>query len=274
MEGFNDTEAVVNEIEKAEQSDAASQDAAPDTKVSDILDIGGVEKFKFKDKEWTPQDLEKAILMQSDYTKKTQAIAQERKFYDNLAIDLNRVKADNSLAAQFKAVYPGKFHAYLDHVLRNQEEQKSEQKQNQAQEQYAKLDPKTEERLARFEQDLQERRIEAINSELDQKFEKLSKKYPFADEETAIARADAYLKSLAEGETITEEAWDQIFKSVHDRNQKRYDEFYSKRVQEQKSANARGRDVAPGGGTVGHAPKTPKTIREASAMALQELNAT
>lgn len=219
-----------------------------------VFDLDSAEKFKWQGREWTTKELQSAYMAHSDYTRKTQALAEERKFYDNLSVDLEAVKHNPALMSEFKRVYPEKFHTYLNYV-------QSKQTEMQAQNQTQGIDPQFKERFERLERQLHEKEVSAIEAELDAKFQKFSSKYPMADEEAVVARAQAM---LTRGDKLTDETWDNLWKSVHDRNQKLADDYYSKKIKEQKSASQKAKDVGSGGGTVGHAPFKPKTLKEAT----------
>jgi hypothetical protein len=81
---------------------------------SQISELEKLEKIKYNGKVLSGKDLARELkegsLRLSDYTKKTQAIAEERKYYDNLAVDLQKLKANPALVDQFKSIYPQKFH--------------------------------------------------------------------------------------------------------------------------------------------------------------------
>lgn len=260
---FEENEVVGQEV----TSDSApSSDAAPDQSASpeqeQIADIDSMQKFRFGGREWTPKEFQGAYMMQADYTRKTQQLAEERKYYDNLSVDLNAVKTNPQLAAKFKEIYPTKFHSYLDHVS-------SQTQTNQGQNnQYANIDPTVMNRFQALEADMNERKVAAINAELDARFKTLSEKYPLADEEAAIARAQA---AHSKGIQLTDKVWDQIWKSVNDRNEAVFKKYGAAQVNKQKSANQKGKDAASGGGIPGQAPRQPRTIKEAGKLALEEM---
>lgn len=276
---FEGMDAVQEAATQEAQQQVSQTEVTPDNQggeaaqAQSIVDLDSVEKFKFAGREWTPKDFQGAYMMQSDYTKKTQALAEERKYYDNLQYDLAAVKGNPSLVAKFKATYPEKFHAYLSYVApttpRTQEtEGQSTATQSQA-------DPAVLERIERIEAEFRERKVQAINAELDAKFKTLGEKFPFADEDSAIARAQTLLETKrmhaapheASNQTITDKEWEDIWKASHERTQKLAEKHYSTQVTKQKNANTKGADVAAGGGIGGNAPKQPRSIKEAARIA-------
>ena len=250
-----------NESEVASEPIETPEAPAPEPASQGPVDLDSVEKFRFGGKEWTPKEFQGAYMMQADYTRKTQQLAEERKYYDNLSVDLNAVKGNPSLEAKFREVYPAKFHAYLDYVAQKKEP-------GAAQNQYANIDPAYMQRFNALEADMNTRKVEAINAELDARFKSLSEKYPLADEEAAIARAQSL---HAQGVKLTDQVWDKIWKAVSDKNEIVFKKYGTAQVDKQKNANQRGKDVAPGGGIPGQTPpKKPRTIKEAQALALEE----
>lgn len=251
-----------NEVsEQATESQVSETESAD--KPNPILDLESVEKFRYAGREWTPKDFQGAFMMQSDYTRKTMALAEERKYYDNLSFDLENVKHNPTLAEKFKGIYPEKFHRFLDYALQNGS-RPGQPSINQA---VQGMDPETAKEVKEAVQYYKQQRVQATEAELDNKFKKFSEKYPLADEEAVVARA---LTLINRGETLTDPVWDGLWKSVNEQNQKKYEQHYSQKVQQQKSTNSKGKDVAAGGGIPGTAPKLPRTIKEASTMLMKD----
>lgn len=273
LEGLENEGSVDTSAEPVENLVEGNEQEKPEQPKPDLIDLDSAAKFKFEGREWTPKDFRQAYMLHADYTRKTQEVAKERSYYDNLSADLDKVKSDPSLVAEFRRVYPEKFHAYLNYVV--QEAKKEEAVQGQ-------VDPKLqkyEERLNRIESEYREREVAAIEAELDSKFKVLSGKYSFADEETVLARASALLDKLREEAspndraklTLKDDHWDRIWKSVHERNQKRADQYYAEKIGKQKKANMDGRDTGSGGATPGQAPRQPRRIKDATQFALDEI---
>lgn len=246
--------------------------AAEQAKIEALLDLESVEKFRLDGREMTLKDLRAERMMQSDYTRKTQEIAQERKYYDNLSADLDSVRRNPSLAAKFKELYPAKFHSYLGYVSHpNQSSQvQSQQDQSISDQQTQRLPDhsKLEQRLNEIESDWNERKVQAAEAELNAIYSKNLTKYPMADEEAVTARAQSLLSRIREENgpkaRITEDQWDRLFKATHDKNEKAAKVYYAEQVKKQTQANARGKDAAQGGGIPGQAPKQARNVKEAS----------
>lgn len=262
---FEATEGGLESVQETTQElpESQSQDTSTPT-AQEIFDLETVEKFKFGGKEWTQKELTSSVMMNADYTRKTQELSKERKYYDNLDADLKTLQGNPALIDQFKQIYPEKFHRYLDFIQVANRENKSRQQ--------AGMDPQFMSRLEQVESRFREQEINAIEAQLDAKFTVLSKKYPFADEEAVIARAERLLESKPKGEkALSDSELEQLWKQVDSRGQELAKKHWGQRAQQQKEMNARGKDVAAGGGTPGQAPRRPRTIREASDLARREL---
>lgn len=245
------------------QDTGATEEQSSEEKAQEILDLGTVERFRFKDKEWTPDDIEKAILRQEDYTRKTQGLAEERKYYDNLSADLEHIKLNPSLAARFKEVYPEKFHGYLNYVM-GQAKASGQATSNTESQQG--IDPKVLSRLESVEKRFYETDVKAKEEWLDAQFTKNQSKYPFAQEAIVIAKAQARLERK---EALDDKAMEDIFKEAHAATEKMFKEHQKTMNTNQLKANAKGRDVPKGGGIPGQAPVVARTIKEAQEIALR-----
>ena len=252
--GFEEANSQMNaDIDSGKFQDSPvpneNQNESFDAKQPSLTDLEKLEKFLYKGKEWTPQDLEKSMLMQSDYTKKTQQLSEERKFYENLPHDLAKVASNPGLANDFKSVYPERYHHYLD-ILKNLNTQSSPAPQAQAQP--VENNNELVSRLERIENQWKEQEVKTVEAKIDQVFSQLSKKYPKADEETVLVQAQLALNS---GVKLNDENWEKIFKQVQDKYVSRFTEWQKEQVKQQREAHAKGKDVAGGGGVPGQAPK-------------------
>lgn len=254
------------------QSQGASKDAAIADAVSELEKLG---KFKFQGKEWTAEDLKKAVLRQEDYTRKTQKLSEEGKYQKALYWDLKSVRENPQLAAQFRQLYPKEYHSLVDQVLG--ELQNTEPRQGQqspsAEPKYLPIDPDVANRFEKVEAYVREKEVSAIESQLETWDAKFADKYKLADQESIYAKADAlYTARKAEDPDFkfTEQLWEKLYKADHDRHTHRYEGHYRTLQKSQLDAGLKGRDVASGGGTPSQGPKEYKTIREARDAAMAE----
>lgn len=249
----------------------------------ELIDLDKVDKWRYQGKDWTREDWNKSYVPLSQFTKKSQELAESKKSYEksaqyssNLVADLENVRNDRQLYAEFLKIYPKEYHSLLDKYLgMTPNQQQSMQQQAQG------LDPKLEQRLNRieagfsqYETTTKEAQVEAASASIDSLFKKMQEKYPLASEEVVISRAQALLDQgakLSDNKgNADESAWDKVWKNVNDAFQKQYESHYKKQVNNQKQANVRGKDVASGGGLPGQAPKK-MTIKEATEHAIATL---
>lgn len=258
-------------------SESAPQ-STPTTDPGQPVDLDSLARYRYQGRNL--KDWESGYMRQQDYTQKTQALAQERRFMENLAVDLDRVKQSPHLAEQFRQIYPQKYHAYLRYVASETQAQPQMpgqygQQPGMNQSQYARLDPAMEQRIAMLESSFKEREVAAIQAELDAKFKTLQEKYPHADEEAVVARAQALLAKMKEMDPtrdhrINDKQWDALWKSQHDRSYGLSHAQYQKQVQAQLKQAKKSADVPAGGGSPGHPPRQFRTLKEATAQALAD----
>jgi hypothetical protein len=262
-------EAPKSAREAVEQAETAEQ------KAQAVFDLESASKVKWDGKEYTPKELRDMFMMKSDYTKKTQELSQkekswgekektwesESKFQTNLSADLAAVKSNPELTAQFKAIYPEKYHAYLGLVTEAEKKAEMQALPPEIQAKLAKMD-ELEKKLTGIESTFDEQKAAAINAELDATFKPLAEKYPYADEEQVIARAQAILDKDPKA-TLTAETWDNLFKLAHERVENLVKTKQSQSVEKQKQANNQASGPAPGGQTPMQAPKKFGSLREA-----------
>lgn len=262
FEGLADKAATETAPENTAQSESQvhqptqeNQETAPPTKetTGDMLDLQKLGKFRFEGQEMTYEDLKNSWLRHSDYTKKTQALAEEKKFSDNLRHDLIHVKKNPSLVSEFKKLYPEKYHSYLDFVI---EAQKTEAPQNHAQLPPEILDKlnQHEQLLSSFQQEKFEAERAKIDSTLEAHEQKFLKKYPSAELGSVYHRLEAHVKTMRQDnpdygfKDLNEKVIEAIYKADHDHFEKRMTEREKQKLKTIREVNARGADVPTGGG--------------------------
>lgn len=251
-----DTQSQGTEVGKSNNPD---QEAA-----SSILELDKLEKFKFKDQEWTRDELEKAIMRQSDYTKKTQAFAKEReqilnekKFADNLADDLEHIAQNPKLLEEFKKIYPKSYHAVADRYAQSLTGASPQQEQTQGSRNdlEAKLLARLEELEGRINPVISERdeRVSQMAVQaVDEIFESNLKKYDLANESHVHMLAT---QALERGEQLDREAFEKLFKQSHEAQEKQFQGYYKKKFGEQKAANEKARSPGGNSATPNNAPQ-------------------
>lgn len=236
-----------------------------------LPELDKFEKFIYRGKQYTKADLEKTPFFQSDYTKKTQEIARERKFYDNLEADLDAISKNPSLVDEFKKIYPEKFHGMLRYL--NLEQGLKQEPSTQAVEQ-AKPEAINDPRLEELYEHYQNTQQEAARTRIDSYFDKFSTKYPQADEvrvtNTLQALYEAHEKNPNKYARPDEKMIEKVFKSENDLVLDRFKKWQSETFKSQKLANKEGAGPSAGGGIPGRAPNQARTIKEATRMAMQD----
>lgn len=231
-----------------------------------IQEIDNLEKIRFMGRDWSPKDLKESIMRRDDYTKKTQEISETKKmsqYWDNLHSDLEKVAENPSLADEFLRIYPEKFHGYLQ--LLNIKAQRSPSHKGSDRE----TPDEVTRRLERLENTLREKEVSAIEASIDSTFQKMSQKYPDADEDSVLARAQALMEANPQLQ-MSDKVWDKLWKESHDRFNSRVNERNKSKLNTQRSVNSRSRESASGGGIASQAPRR-ETMAEATERAVKEL---
>jgi hypothetical protein len=260
---------------------AVQTQATPKDQPASLVDVDSVEKFRFQGREWTPKELQAAVLMQSDYTKKTQALAKEREYVSNFPVDLGHLAQNPDLLDRFKELYPESYHAAAEAIAQRvaagqspqqavqqvtqQVQQQGQQTSNgfQLPKEYLDEFNAMKRQLSEVTSFKEEQTNRAADAELSAIFSKNTKEFPYADEEKVTVWAQELLK---QGTKLTDEVWTKIFEKSHKDAIERSDRIYKERVDQQKTTNRKAFAGSPGGATPGSAPKLPKTISEATRM--------
>ncbi len=256
-------QAVASTQEAQSNHQETAQTAAVEPKTENEIILDTLQKFKFEGKEYTPEQLRKQMLLHSDYTKKTQSLAEEKKYVQSLKADVDAVRKDPSLAAEFRRIYPKEYHDVLD-VLGITGVSKQQEERTQSQ---SNVDPQLQARLDRFENYVQEQEVSKHEAILEKTFGQMSQKYPDAIEDVVISRAQALMDQGIRGDEIP---WEKLWKQENDRVNKILEERQNKKVQTQRDANLKAKAPAPGGGLPGQAPVRPK-LKDVAEYAIQSL---
>lgn len=274
--------------EEHSSQDTGTKEQSSDQTTQEIIDIASLQKFRFKDREYTPKDLEGDLLRQRDYTKKTQELAKEREtyaqhqkeqeFHDNLKIDLQAIVENPNLIHKFLEVYPAKFHSYLDLLPQNTLNQIQTQNQGSAPQQphQSYVDPTLarevygiKQMLAQREQLEKQTAFESDSktkeAQLDAIDARCQQSYKHADPETVLAKFEWLNNSGKLGDPKDEnymqhvsQVYERLWKMDHEKNVARFEEYRTEQAKEQKRANAQGRDMGAGGGIPSQAPQKMK----------------
>lgn len=244
-------------------------DLAPSTDKTnaEVVDLSSLEKFKFQEKDWTPKELQSAIMRQKDYSQKTEALSKERKYYDNLAYDLANVMRNPGLANRFKEVYPQQFHKFLDEAFSDLI--KKDQVQGAQQNQEPQVPAEFMNRFANMERQLFDHQVKAAEAQIDSVFNGNIKKYPYADEVSVINKAQALIEKNTE---MTPSVWNNLFKMEHERGVSIAKKYMEETVKQQKAVQSKTRDSGSGGGAPSAQPRK-LTMKEATEQAIKDFSA-
>lgn len=257
------TEQAIASTQSAEPAQSTEQNTQVEPKTENEIVLDTLQKFKFEGKEYTPDQLKKQILLHSDYTKKTQSIAEEKKYISSLKYDVQAVMKNPALASEFRKIYPKEYHDVLDALgisgVSKEQEQVSKS-------QYS-VDPEIQAKLERFENYVQEQEVSKHEAILESTFAKMSQKYPDAIEDVVISRAQALMDQGVRGEEIP---WEKLWKHENDRVNKILEDRQNKKLQTQRDANLKAKGPAQGGGIPGQAPVRPK-LKDVADIAIQSL---
>lgn len=264
----------LNNIENVQENNEPQQKS--------VFDIDGADKIVFRGKEYTPEEFDKAMLMQSDYTKKTQALADEKKsvakyktYVDNLHIDLENVRSNPELIDQFKSIYPEEFHKFVDNLNTDLDSDLDDTNQFQENQLIKSLKNQVEaleKKLNGYDDKFQNEKLDAVNAQIDSIFDRNLSKYELADEDAVLVKAQRMVLENRENPNfhMTEAAWEKLFRDDHNLREKKYSEAYKKRINEQASLGKKSMDGGPSGTAVG-SPRKKMSFAEATEMMIQDL---
>lgn len=250
------------ETSSTEEKPSNQSELAPDSNQPSIAELEKMERFKFEGQEYTPKELKNAILRHNDYTRKTQELAENRKsveteqlYRDNFQADFEKLLQNPELIEAFKQYYPKHWVDVAEKLLGFTAQKPAQQTaQSPSQNtQQGSLDPQVMKKIEYIEKTFQQREVEALEKALDSEFTKLTQKYPKANQELALARAQ--LLSDQKVDILKNGALEKVFKDLHDVEAGREKQWRDNLLKEQKQANAKGRDIGKGGGTPGKAPE-------------------
>jgi len=240
--------------ETEEQEEEQPAPAPPDDLPADYLDA----KVPFGDAKVSVRDLVQGNLRQADYTKKTQALAQERKFYETAKSEIEKQQADLAQMVEFKATLEANPHMAqaIAHLFQGNMEAAVEAASRMPVQQphIPQADPKVkqlEERLETVEREEQERTLGRITAE----FEEIRKKHPeLTDEDMRrVAEQAQLMNTTSPWAAFKVIYWDKAIK-----------EAKSKGAQEQLRKAKEGKRAATSSKTAGEAPTNnpPKDPKE------------
>jgi len=240
-----------------------------------IMDLSKADKVMFEGKEWTRDELKRAIMRQEDYTRKTQELSRQRqefenyrtqleqqveqsKYENNYSADLRKVLNNPALMSEFFSTYPKEYHSKLLGDLQRYGQE--------GQGQQSRIDPvlaktmaemhEMKSKLSSYEEQRQQADAEFIDSRLKSLETTLSQKYPKANLETVYAKLDLEAQQqglnfaqIRANPQLIDQAMDKLMKESHESFLKSYEAYAKEQSRKQIEANKKGSDVGKGGGT-------------------------
>lgn len=232
----------------------------PET-IKELLDLEKQERFRFAGKEWTPKELMNSYLMRDDYTRKTQELAETRKYAENFVHDLRTLVKEPNRINEFRSLYPSQYVERAMQILQmtggNHQTSTAAPTQTDPREDRISF---LESKIGDWEKAQYTREVESIQSWLDNQFDTLGKRYPFANHEAITARAQVLSDR---GEKITPEILDRLFKANNTEIKDSWEKMYRGKVETQLKQGQKGKDIGAGGGTPSAPPVKLKTMQDA-----------
>jgi hypothetical protein len=272
---INETQPSNEPASGSDQAGASGSDNgsfAPDSGGSSPYDLSKAEKVLFDGKEMSTEELRKGYYRQQDYTKKTQSIAEQKRqfeeerrsyqieqekaqsFEENLDIDIDNVLKNPSLEAKFKEIYPVKYHKFLDQALKFTFGDKTspDYEVRTLKEQFKAIQDNIQTQNMERAKQAFEKQVSQDSEILESAISRLSSKYPKAFEDVVLARAE-YLAASIKKDANFNANFTQMLEKLYKENHTEIDNLlkreYKQKVESQKQANTRARDVGKGGGT-------------------------
>lgn len=225
------------------------------SKQSALPDLDKLERFTFNGKEMTAKDLKSAYMAHSDYTAKTQALAHERRFMNNLESDLDKIRDNPALAEEFKSVYPQSYHKYLKYAMQQNRTQPEGSTGATANPEISTIKSELQQ-LREFQNNLQ---IKELESQFSNIFNSnIKTKFKWVDEDRLVGLArDAMGQYQLRDEhgRIDANVLERIAKTENDKMEKLFQDYQKTTFDKQRAANTKARDIGSGGGISGQAPK-------------------
>lgn len=244
--------------ETASRVSPVSGQEARQSQSADIPDLDKLERFRFGGRELTRKELQDSFMMRSDYTRKTQEVAEARKYADNFDSDMRTVLENPQLLEQMRKIYPSGYVQIAEQILSRQKQQPgtqappaSETMSSLPPEIMAKLD-----KVDKWEKEMQERTTQATLEQLDSLHERMGAKYSYADPDVVDRRIEL---AIDQGLKITPEnlakVYENAYKMHHESIKSRLDAQAKKKVEDQVKTGKEARDIGAGGSLPGSPPK-------------------
>lgn len=260
------------------ESPAGAANKAETTTEPRVHDLDASERVRFQGKEMSREELTE--LIQKAQNPEPEASKFDRAF----KVDLDVVLKDPSRLADFKSVYPPEYVQLVERLLTQQRTTTQTPPGQQTDEEKLVEKLATHPKFQRLfqtaeksEQQEKQARIQGYERQLDTAFGKLAKKFPEADPEVINSRCLALsqqgVQLLDAKGQVKDAILEKLFKQDHDKRNAYYEQKYRSKVDAQKKANSNSRDMGTGGSASSPAGVKHKTMKEATAALLADLEA-
>lgn len=236
------------------------------TQQPSITSLDSLSEFEFQGQKLTPDRLQEVFNGYKTLSERQKAYEGEEKFIKNLDADIEAVLENPALADKFKSTYPEKYHRVLDRVMARMNPQA--QSQSTLPKSFLDEFGQLKSGYEQLQKHLHQMAVESANAKLDATLPKLWEKFPLANEDQVLAKAEAF---LAQGGKLTEQTWERLAKESHEFVSKKADAFYKKQLGTQLEKGQMARDVGPGGAAPGKAPVKVKTFADAEKAMIEHL---
>lgn len=244
------------------QAPAENTEAAPQT-----ADIDSFSEFKFQGQSYTPEKLSGIFNEHKQWGEQIKSQSSYDDYLKNVAIDLETVLKDPSLADQFKETYPKAFHGLLERFLsQNRPDASNGNPQNGLPKEFSEKFSAIESKLNRYERATHQAEVARQEAYLKTTVDPMFAKYEFSDTDAVYAKAQSLVD---QGYKMTDSAWERLIKENHLANQKKFERIREKELKTQIENGKKGADTGAGGSAPGQAPARPRTFAEADDMALK-----
>ncbi len=259
-------ESTGHEISEAKAEESTSPETgtqeAPQSQSPGIPELDKLERFRFEGRDYTPKEFKAAQLRQEDYTRKTQQLAETRKYADNFTADMQAVLDKPELLTKFKEIYPGEYHALAERYLKTGKQPDVQATPASTPGSQIQLPDEVQQmvrEIQEYKQQVQEQKVHAASESINSLHTQMGTKYPYADPDVVDRRIEiAIEKGLKITTANLAKVYENTYKAHHEALKSKLDKQASRKVGDQVAAGKAARDTSGSGGLPGSAPKKHK----------------
>lgn len=244
--------------ESAPRTDNHSQENTQ-SQAQAVIDLSKAEKFMLDGKEYTYDKLRKEMLMQADYTRKTQEYSAQMKefgkkqeLYNHFQADLPKVLENPDLIRELAQHYPKEFVQMAQRML----DTRGPTTQTQTRDQGAITEDKINRLIESKVNGVRDQfASEQAQEKLDVILTQMKTKYPEFQDGRMERFVLSELRAMADQDIqITGDKIEDTFKNLNEWLGSSRESYHKAQLKKQSEANKKGSDMGAGGGTPGQAP--------------------